>query len=533
MNRTEILFILCFCLFLTQCAKRGIPEGGPIDDTPPTLINAIPKENSINFNEKRIRLFFDEYIKLEDFRKQLVVSPPIDKSLYSISPQSGASKYIQIDINDTLPRNTTYVFNFGQSVIDNNEGNILPFFKYVFSTGNYIDSLKISGNIKHSFKRNPDKFISALLYPIDENYSDSLIFNSLPTYIGSTLDSTYFEISNLKKGKYLLIALNDFNNNYQFDPDLEEIGFLKDFIEIPTKEEFNIEIFKEKMKFKSFKPFIETKNKIGFGYRGSYDDIKIELIDSFSNSFKSIITKNKETDTLNYWFSNIKYDSLRFIIKSNTQKDYYTLNYKEKEKDSLIITPSENSNVQLNDKFKLYSNIPIVNINNDLISLRNKDSISIPFETKIDKNNLDVVFDFEMLPNDEYNISLLPNALNDFLGSANDSLSYKFSTRSRSDYGTLKLRIQNEKSYPIIVQLTDSNEEVLREKILYSSLEPCVFENLIPAKYYIKVIIDKNENKKWDFGKFLTRIFPEKIYHVKEEINVRANWILEERLSIE
>ena len=70
MNRTKILFILCFCLFLTQCAKRGIPEGGPIDDTPPTLINAIPKENSIYFNEKRIRLFFDEYIKLEDFRKQ-------------------------------------------------------------------------------------------------------------------------------------------------------------------------------------------------------------------------------------------------------------------------------------------------------------------------------------------------------------------------------------------------------------------------------------------------------------------------------
>ena len=92
-------------------------------------------------------MFFDEYIRLKDFRKQLVVSPPIEKSLYSISPQSGASKYIQIDINETLPKNTTYVFNFGQSVVDNNEGNILPYFKYVFSTGDYIDSLKISGNI--------------------------------------------------------------------------------------------------------------------------------------------------------------------------------------------------------------------------------------------------------------------------------------------------------------------------------------------------------------------------------------------------
>ena len=209
MNYTKIIFFLCFCVIFTHCAKRGFPEGGPKDESQPVLVNANPKENSINFDEKRIRLFFDEYIKLEDFRKQLVVSPPIEKSLYSISPQSGASKYIQIDINDTLPRQQTYVFNFGQSVIDNNEGNVLPFFKYVFSTGNYIDSLKISGNIKNSFKREDEKFISILLYPFDENFSDSIIYNSIPTYVGSTLDSTYFEISNLKKGKYLLIGIND------------------------------------------------------------------------------------------------------------------------------------------------------------------------------------------------------------------------------------------------------------------------------------------------------------------------------------
>ena len=122
--------------------------------------------------------------------------------------------------------------------------------------------------------------------------------------------------------------------------------------------------------------------------------------------------------------------------------------------------------LNLNDQFKLYSNIPILNINNDLDFFVNKDSISVPFETKIDKNNLDIVFDFEMLPNDKYNLSLLPNALNDFLGSTNDTLNYSFSTKSRSDYGTIKLGIQNTKSYPIIVQLTDLDEKVLREKIL-------------------------------------------------------------------
>ena len=532
MNYIKNILVGFFLLLLTQCAIRGIPDGGPKDESPPVLINAIPEENSINFDEKRIRLFFNEYIKLDDFRKQLVVSPPVDKNLYTISPQSGASKYIQIDINDVLPKNTTYVFNFGQSVVDNNERNILPFFKYVFSTGNYIDSLKISGNIKSAFKRNPDEFISTLLYEVNENYSDSIIYNSLPTYMGSTLDSTYFEISNIKKGKYLLIALKDFNNNYKFDPNIEKIGFLKDFIEIPAEKELNIDIFKEKIDFKSSRPFIETNNKISFGFRGDYKNVEIELIDSFTNNFKSIITKSKETDTLNYWFSNIKYDSLRFIVKSNDKKDLYTIRYKEKEKDSLIISPSKNGVINLNDQFKLYSNIPISNINNDLISLKNKDSLSISFETKIDENNLDVIFDFEMLPNDKYKLALLPNALIDFLGSTNDTLKFDFSTKSRSDYGTIKLTVQNTKSYPVIVQLTDSDEKILREKILNSSFDPCIFENLSPGKYYLKAIIDENKNKKWDPGMFLERLSPEQTFHFDEEITVRANWILEEKLII-
>ena len=190
MNKFNLVILTILCFSLLNCAKRGNPEGGPKDESPPELINASPKLNSTDFNEKRIRLFFDEYIKLKDFRKQLVVSPPIDKSYYSISPQSGASKYIQIDINETLPENTTFVYNFGQSIVDNNEGNILPYFKYVFSTGNYVDSLKIKGYVKSVYKRKPETFISTLLYPVDENFNDSIIYNSLPKYIGNTLDST-------------------------------------------------------------------------------------------------------------------------------------------------------------------------------------------------------------------------------------------------------------------------------------------------------------------------------------------------------
>ena len=97
----------------------------------------------------------------------------------------------------------------------------------------------------------------------------------------------------------------------------------------------------------------------------------------------------------------------------------------------------------------------------------------------------------------------------------------------------LKLAIQNQKSYPIIVQLTDFEEKVVREKILKSNLDACIFENLNPAQYYLKIIFDENNNEKWDTGNFLNKVFPEKIYHYDEKIIIRANWILEEKIILE
>ncbi len=530
MKKIKLIFLVIICSSLINCAKRGIPDGGPEDEDPPILLNAEPAENSVYFNEDRIRLYFNEYIKLKDFRKQLVVSPPLDKSFYSISPQSGASKYIQIDIKEKLDENSTYVFNFGQSVVDNNEENKLPFFSYAFSTGEYIDSLYISGNITSSFKRKSDDFISTFLYPINENYNDSIIYNGLPNYVGSSLDSTSFKMTNLKKGKYLLLAIKDENSNYKFDPEFEKIGFVDEFIDLPIKDSIKIKLFKERIPFKSFKPFLETENRIGFGFKGNYKDVEIELIDQ--KKIESVITKNRDSDTLNYWFKNKEYDSLKFIVKSPAYEEKFTLKFKEMEKDSLVLNPSTKSVLELNEKFKIYSNIPITNINKDQINILNKDSLLIPFTTELDKNKFDINFDFELLPNDSYIVNLYPDAFTDFLETTNDTISYKFKTKSRSDYGTLKLGISNVKEYPVIIHLTNNKDEVIREKILNSFDDPCVFEYLKPADYFVKIIFDKNKNQMWDTGNFLNRIQPEKVFHYEEEFVIRANWILEEKIVI-
>ncbi|MDA9827082.1 Ig-like domain-containing protein [Flavobacteriaceae bacterium] len=530
MKKIKLIFLVLICTSLINCAKRGIPEGGPKDEDPPILVNAEPVENSINFDQKRIRLYFNEYIKLKDFRKQLVVSPPLDKSFYSISPQSGASKYIQIDIKEKLDKDNTYVFNFGQSVVDNNEENKLPFFKYAFSTGEYVDSLYVSGNITSSLERESDDFISTFLYPVNKNYTDSIIFNGLPNYVGSTLDSTNFKMTNLKKGEYLLIALKDENSNYKFDPEFEKIGFIDDFINLPTNDSLEIKLFKEEVSFKSFKPFLESENRIGFGFKGDYKGAEIKLIDD--KKTESIITKNKSSDTLNYWFKTIKYDSLKFIVKTPKYKERYTLKFKEMDKDSLVISPSTKSVLELNDKFKILSNIPLTYVDKKYINVLNKDSLLVPFKVEIDKNKFDLNFDFELLPNDNYIINLYPNAIVDFFDVTNDTVSYKFKTKSRTDYGTLKLGITNVKEFPVIVHLTNNKDEIIRKKILNSFDDSCVFEYLKPADYFVKIIFDKNKNQSWDTGSFVNRIQPEKVFHYEEEFVIRANWILEEKIVI-
>ncbi len=108
------------------------------------MVKADPDFKSLHFEEDQIKIYFDEYVKLKDVNSQLIISPPL-KNVPVISPLGSPSKKITIKLNDTLQENTTYTFNFAQSIIDNTEGNILDNFKYIFSTGDFIDSLKVKG----------------------------------------------------------------------------------------------------------------------------------------------------------------------------------------------------------------------------------------------------------------------------------------------------------------------------------------------------------------------------------------------------
>ena len=528
--KSFFLFLLTI-LVLGSCAKRGNPTGGPIDESPPEVIKTEPENNSVFFNDNRIRIFFNEYIKLEKLNSQLVVSPPIEKNKYSIFPQGGASKYIDIEINEIFSDSTTYVFNFGQSIIDNNENNELPFYKYAFSTGSYIDSLELDGMIYDSFSAKTDKLITAMLYPYNNKFYDSIIYKEKPTYVASTLDSTYFNFTNVKAGKYQLIAIKDNNNNYLFDPLIDKIAFYENIVDLPNEEEkIELNIFKENPDFFIFKPFQNKYNRLSFGFRGNTENLKINIQNERSKPMTDI-TFEKETDTLNFWFNEFDYDTLYLKVINNSYNEKFKIPFpkKEIEKDSLEINSENKNYVDLGSKFILNSNIPLKKINNELIKIIDKDSSEVNFITNI-KEKMDIEFDFEILPNDKYSLMILPNAIVDFYENTNDTLNYSFDTKDRSNYGQLILSIKSINEYPLIVDLLDSNEKVIKSNYLLNDQEACIFENITPGDYNIRLIYDKNQNQKWDTGNYLKKINPERTIHNLEKIKIRANWIIRENI---
>ena len=531
----NFICIVISALVIFGCAKRGNPSGGPIDSIPPVLVNASPKLNSINFDSDEIRLTFDEWIKLENIQDQLIISPPIDKSSYEITPLSGVTKKVFLRFLDSLNPKTTYTINFGNSIQDNNENNPLTFFSYTFSTGETIDSLFIMGNIIDAFDQETDDYISLQLYRVDSLFKDSIIYLDKPTYISNTLDSTNYKFQNLKEGKYLLIALKDLDNNYFFDPFYDKIGFMDSLIILPRDSIIDLKLFKEETDLVWEKPHFINSEKIGFGYYGRLDMDKIKIESNIPDSVNFVFTKEEDIDTLNLWLSKNSFDSLNFkLVESDTTK-LTTVKFDRKKDslmDSLNLSPKTINVIDLNESFKISSNIPIDNVEDSLISVRDIDSLVIPFSTKINSQLNDVFISFDVSPSDKYNIFVKPNAIKDIRGSVNDTLNYNVVSQTLEDYGNIFLDIVGGNNSKYILQLLNSNNEIIKEyKNAYSN-SSYTFNYVRPGKYTFRLIEDLNSNDMWDTGNYIKRKQPEPVYYFPSEIDVRANWDLNETFDL-
>ena len=533
-NTYRLLYIPIVFLFLlsfTDCAKKGRPSGGLRDTIAPVILRSAPENFTTNFKNNEIRITFDEFIKLKDISKELIISPPL-KYAPIITPLS-VSKVLKIKILDTLKDNTTYSFNFGNSIQDNNEGNLFPNYKYVFSTGSYIDSLTLKGTAIDALLPVTDFPTTVALYQVDQSYKDSLVFLEKPTYITTTINETNnFELSNLKQGTYQLIALKEQTRNYTFQPKTDKIGFYKDLITIPTDSLFELRLFKEVPDFKPTRPKLESSNRISFGYEGKTDNYQITLLTQMQEDFQYRIIKQPGRDTLNFWFKpKVTEDSLVFVTKNKLQIDTTTVRFRELYSDSLRLTAINDRLISLGDTLKLKANTPLVAINSEKISVVTKDSLAIDFVAQINtkENAAQIVFDKQ--EEQLYSITLRNGALTDYLSNINDSVVYRQQVKPIADFASLNLTLDNADEFPLLIELIDEKFKVVKQTYLEANA-PVFFEHINPGKYFIRLIVDQNKNKIWDPGNFLDKLAPERVVYYPSIIELRANWSWSETFTL-
>ena len=530
---TAICFFALLIAACFQCARRGSPSGGPKDEDPPVLLKSEPDSMTTNFKADKIRLYFDEFILLSDPQNQLIISPPF-KNAPELSPQGTTRKYVEVKIKDTLMENTTYTLNFGQSIVDNNEGNPNPFLTYVFSTGDYIDSLKLQGTVQDAFDKNPEEFVSVMLYEIDTAYNDSTIYKKLPNYITNTLDSAVvFELRNLKEGNYALIAIKDEGKNNLFDQLTDKIGFLQDTIRIPTDSTYELTLFQEIPDYSVTAPKFEAANKIIFGYSGKADSMKIRPLTQIPDTINTLLAKDPDKDTINFWFTPFEIDSILFEVKNDVENqiDTFTVKTRKLNPDSLVVNSSHRGSINFDDQFYFQTNIPIVNVDTTKLNILNKDSLMVEYDLTLVPSENKVLIDFLKEPNETYQMTGLPEFITDFFEQTHDTIAYKLSTGSYADYGNLRINLVGDVVYPVILQLTDQDGETRREII---ATEPRLFEfnNIEPGSYLVRLIIDSNGNQIWDTGNYLEKLQPERVIYYPQTIEVRANWELEQTFTV-
>ncbi len=531
----KIIYSILSLAIISGCAKRGNPTGGPLDSLPPVLVNANPKLNSTNFDSEEIRLTFDEFVKLDKVQDQLIISPPLDKSAYEIKPLTGVTKKVFLKFIDSLDENITYTINFGNSIKDNNEGNPLTFFSYTFSTGETIDSLYLKGNISDAYDIETDEYVSIHLYRIDSTLNDSIIYKKQPTYISNSLDSTSYRFKNLREGKYLIVAMKDVDNNYYFDPFYDKIGFIDSLITLPKDSIIDLKLFKEETDLIWDKPHFINSEKIGFGYYGKLDFSRLVIDSNLPDSVDYIFTKEIEKDTIYVWLTKNSFDSLNFnLIEKDTIK-LTTVKFDRKRDtliDSLSISAKTANVIHLRESFKLSTNTPIKKIEDSLITVRDIDSILVPFVSSINDNLDEIDIKFEVSPTDNYTIFILPDAIKDIKGVTNDTLQFNLVSQSLEDYGNIFLDVIRNNQSKFILHLIDSNEEIIREYKNVDQNTAYNFEYIKPGKYTFRLIEDLNKNDIWDTGNYLKKIKPEPVYYFPSELEVRANWDLNETFNL-
>lgn len=532
----KIIFLLLFSLLIISCARVGSPVGGSKDTIAPPVIGSNIDSPRVNvpLDIRELRIDFEEYITLKDINRQLVISPPLRK-MTKIIPSGTANKYLLIKWEDTLKPNTTYNFNFGNAIQDNNEGNPLQYYNFTFSTGEKIDDIYISGEAKslmnNGAERTEETSIVVGLYPA----KDSVDFRQKPYYLTKADPDGYFELNYLSPGTYRIIAFEDANANSVYDPGKENIGFKKDVIVLDKSiSGLNINLYPSRKAVK----YVEMKESPGgitMTFEGNPQNVKVLSLNEKLQDYK--ITHRATSDSVKIWFdarkSNIGIDqseNLRFSYDDGVRQDTVSLFYRYNTKNEMTIANSKGNLLAPKEDFVIMSNYHIDRIQAEKWRLVS-DSLEQPFTARISETNpykIHIKSDFK--EGKKYSLTVPKETVSSFYETIAKSYRFDFEADKTENYGTLTVSLENAPTQNFWIQLLDEKSEPVYSK--FGKENPAVFSSIKPAKYRIRILVDNNENGIWDAADLVNGEFAEDVFVNEKVIEVRPFWEIRENWNL-
>jgi len=579
MFKNKIWISLLLLVISWSCARIVMPPGGPSDTQTPVPKAETPANNSTRFASDRIKIDFDEFVVLVNFNQEFVSSPLLSKNPEVIL----RGKTLVLDFpKDSLKPNTTYTFDFGNAIADYHAGNILKPYQYVFSTGDFIDSLSIKGVVYSAFDIVPQEKTWVLMY---KNYSHGMFKTTRPDYVAKTdIDGT-FQINQIAAGTYALFALKDLNQNYFFDLPNEQIAFLDSLVEVKIEVEDHDSLSTDSLDTEHHNEahyhlwtgeqslfLFEEKNQqyyvadhkrdkaylLQWMFNQPYDTtLNLRIIDNPNEHW--LFESSAQKDTMNIWIldstlsrkdtiwlemgyyktdtnqQNIwTIDTLKFANRLSVTEALRQQDKEKKKTDDstkvylgLSTNITENTPFDLNKNLVIAANFPILNADlNRCQLLEKKDSSYHIIESKFKIDSLNkrkLVCLTPLKENSSYKIYVEPGAIRDYRNWVNDTLDAEFKTKKLEAYTEIQLGISGIGSRQVLVELLNSGKVVVDSKVI-SHDDKIIFDYLAPGNYTLKMIDDDNRNGIWDTGQYLNKIQPEGITIYPETIATKANW---------
>lgn len=581
--RTIIYTLVIGLLF--SCAHPVNPGGGPKDADPPTVLASFPENGSANFNTDRFTIEFDEFVKLVDIHIEALISPPLlKKPDFKVKGKS-----IEVKFNEILKPNTTYSIYFGDAITDITEGNPVSNYTYIFSTGSFVDSLSLQGKVVDAYGLQPVEACFVMLY---KDNNDTISLDSLPLlvrpyYLSKTDEEGKFRFNGLGEDEYLMFALLDMNASLSFDQPNEQIAFIDSlispsFVKKPVKDTMLVDsantalsdsisslisdsllkaennLFSKQLK--TYELFLYTEkdtvlklmsskiirdNTLQFIFNLPANSVRIIPLNHADRELWYVVNTSAETDTITWYYKNLPSDTLEVLmmqdadtlelltIRLNKQKQRQSRKQKENKVEFLKWNGIPKSKILkpfTSPRIGFYQ--PIENINFDsAVLISGDDTIVKPKFFFTDELNMQIEIPVVNTEETRYTLVIPDSSIFDWNGLYNDEIVTKFSTKPLSDYGILILSISLHIEQSIILQLINDNDEVIKRD-LFSSDTAITYNYLDPGKYKLKAIFDANINGKWDPGNYLKKIQAEKVIFFEKEIEIRANWDIEEEWDI-